>query len=129
MPDATHKPAARERCDDMTNERVDRAAFERSISEFGLSLRGENALRQAGIRTLEDVLDWTELKLRSLRNCGPVTVRRLKTIVEDSGYSLACDTPGERASEHKSSISLFRSDPSEQSKRSALGAAHVDRRN
>jgi len=82
----------------MSNRETDRAMLSTPISELGLSRRGENALKQAGIQTLQDVLEWTERELRTLRNCGPVTVSRLKSLIETAGHGFASIDLDARAS-------------------------------
>jgi len=82
----------------MSNCETDRAMLSTPISELGLSRRGENALKQAGIQTLQDILEWTERELRTLRNCGPVTVSRLKALVETAGFGFALIDLGARTS-------------------------------
>ena len=52
------------------------------ISELGLPTRACNALRSWGIDCLGDLLQWSERELRTLPNCGPITIQAIQEIRE-----------------------------------------------
>ena len=54
----------------------------------GFSRRTRNCLRNANIRTLNELLDCTEIKLLKTRNFGPASLEEIKTVLASHGLKL-----------------------------------------
>lgn len=59
-----------------------------SIAELSLSKRACNALLRAGIRTLEDAIEWSDRDLLSLPNFGRASVACLRAHIGRIAESL-----------------------------------------
>jgi DNA-directed RNA polymerase subunit alpha len=58
------------------------------VSDFELSVRSRNCLKQMNIRTLGDLLRITEPELLSYRNFGDTSLNEIKAMLEQRGLSL-----------------------------------------
>ncbi|MFQ5590479.1 MAG: DNA-directed RNA polymerase subunit alpha C-terminal domain-containing protein [Phycisphaerae bacterium] len=68
-------------------ERYD-ADLEVPITDFELSVRSRNCLRQMNIRTLGDLLRTTEAELLSYKNFGETSLNEIKAMLTQKGLSL-----------------------------------------
>jgi len=64
------------------------SALEQPISDFELSVRSRNCLRQMNIRTLDDLLRTTEAELMSYRNFGETSLSEIKAMLTNRGLEL-----------------------------------------
>jgi DNA-directed RNA polymerase alpha subunit len=67
-------------------ERGDELPLDEPIASLGLATREINSMEDAGIETIEDVLQWTPDELMGLRNFGPNTFASLMAALEKAGY-------------------------------------------
>ena len=69
------------------------------ITDFELSVRSRNCLRQMNIRTIGDLLDTTEAELLSYKNFGETSLNEVKALLNQRGLKigqslkLVADTP------------------------------------
>ncbi|PMQ00992.1 MAG: DNA-directed RNA polymerase subunit alpha [Dictyoglomus sp. NZ13-RE01] len=70
-----------------------------TLEELGLSTRAFNALRMAGINTLEDLLSKTEEELIHIKNFGQKSLQELKEKLQEKGLSLSSAKKGEETNE------------------------------
>jgi DNA-directed RNA polymerase subunit alpha len=75
-----------------------------SVEELELSLRSSNCLRDAGIRTLGDLVRKTEAEMLKYRNFGRKSLQELVDILSDLGLSFGMDvdsilSPGGKSDE------------------------------
>jgi len=59
-----------------------------TLEDLGLSTRAYNALRMAGIHTLDELLSKTEQELMNIKNFGQKSLQELKEKLKEKGYSL-----------------------------------------
>jgi DNA-directed RNA polymerase subunit alpha len=64
------------------------AVLDMSISDFELSVRSRNCLRQMNIRTLGDLLKTTEAELLSYKNFGETSLNEIKAMLAQKGLWL-----------------------------------------
>lgn len=64
------------------------AILDQPISDFELSVRSRNCLRQMSIRTLDDLLRTTEAELMSYRNFGDTSLSEIKAMLTNRGLEL-----------------------------------------
>jgi len=64
------------------------AILDQPISDFELSVRSRNCLRQMNIRTLHDLLRTTEAELMSYRNFGETSLSEIKAMLKNRGLEL-----------------------------------------
>ncbi len=62
--------------------------LETPVSDFELSVRSRNCLKQMNIRTLGDLLRTTEAELLSYRNFGETSLNEIKAMLDMKGYRL-----------------------------------------
>lgn len=60
----------------------------RIIEELDLSTRATNCLRRAGIRTVGELLDYTEMDIAKIKNCGRETLREIVNKLAELGLFL-----------------------------------------
>lgn len=65
-----------------------------SVDELELSVRSSNCLRDAGIRTLGDLVRKTEAEMLKYRNFGRKSLQELVDILADMGLSFGMDVAG-----------------------------------
>ena len=65
--------------------------LEHSVEELELSVRSSNCLRDAGIRTLGDLVQKTEAEMLKYRNFGRKSLQELVDILSDMGLSFGMD--------------------------------------
>ncbi|MGB9857102.1 MAG: DNA-directed RNA polymerase subunit alpha [Dictyoglomaceae bacterium] len=70
-----------------------------TLEDLGLSTRAYNALRMAGIHTLEDLLTKTEEELMNIKNFGQKSLQELKEKLKAKGYSLSTSEKGDESNE------------------------------
>jgi DNA-directed RNA polymerase subunit alpha len=70
-----------------------------TLEDLVLSTRAYNALRMAGIHTLEDLLTKTEEELMNIKNFGQKSLQELKEKLKVKGYSLATSEKGDEFNE------------------------------
>lgn len=58
------------------------------IEDLEFSSRVYNALKLQGLNTIEDVLGYSDLELKDLRNVGDASVREVRLTLADIGYTL-----------------------------------------
>lgn len=76
------------------HEREQRCALlDMPISDFELSVRSRNCLRQMNIRTLGDLLKTAEHELLSYKNFGETSLNEVKAMLEQKGLALGRATP------------------------------------
>jgi hypothetical protein len=63
-------------------------ALELSVNEIELSVRAANALNNANISTVGELLAFGEKRLRACRNVGNITIAELKDAMSQRGLSL-----------------------------------------
>lgn len=63
---------------------------EASIDELGLSARVYNTLRYAGIRSVDDILNYPEEKWPRIRNLGPKSMKEVVEKIRAAGYPRFC---------------------------------------
>lgn len=59
------------------------------VKDLELSVRAQNCLRDANIRTVEELAQKTEAKLGRMKNMGRGTVREIKQLLSELGMSLS----------------------------------------
>ncbi|MCO6437827.1 MAG: tetratricopeptide repeat protein [Phycisphaerae bacterium] len=64
------------------------AILDQPISDFELSVRSRNCLRQMNIRTLGDLLKVSESELLSYKNFGETSLTEIKSLLTQKGLSL-----------------------------------------
>ena len=64
------------------------ADLELPITDFELSVRSRNCLRQMNIRTLGDLLRTSEAELLSYKNFGETSLNEIKTMLSQRGLNL-----------------------------------------
>ncbi len=64
------------------------AVLDMPISDFELSVRSRNCLRQMNIRTLGDLLATTEAELLSYKNFGETSLSEITVMLDNKGLSL-----------------------------------------
>jgi DNA-directed RNA polymerase subunit alpha len=64
------------------------AVLDVPITDFELSVRSRNCLRQMNIRTLNDLLRTTEPELLSYKNFGETSLNEIKAMLTQKGFSL-----------------------------------------
>ncbi|MCS7201542.1 MAG: DNA-directed RNA polymerase subunit alpha [Dictyoglomus sp.] len=69
-----------------------------TLEDLGLSTRAYNALRMAGIHTIDELLSKTEQELINIKNFGQKSLQELKEKLKEKGYSLS-STKGEESDE------------------------------
>ena len=76
--------------DEHTQKERDRrsAVLDMPISDFELSVRSRNCLRQMNIRTLGDLLRTSEYELLSYKNFGETSLTEIKTMLTQKGLHL-----------------------------------------
>lgn len=76
--------------DDHASHQLDgcHAILDQPISDFELSVRSRNCLRQMSIRTLDDLLRTTEAELMSYRNFGDTSLSEIKAMLTNRGLEL-----------------------------------------
>ena len=62
--------------------------LETPISDFELSVRSRNCLKQMKIETIGDLLNITEVELLSYKNFGETSLREIKSILDTKGLRL-----------------------------------------
>jgi hypothetical protein len=70
------------------NERERRQHFANAFSPLQLSTLALGALRRGGIKSLNDLLAWTETELLGIRGVGKGIVREIAAAVRGAGYTL-----------------------------------------
>ena len=63
------------------------------ISDFELSVRARNCLRQMNIKTLGDLLRISESELLSYKNFGETSLNEIKAMLAQKGLTLGQGTP------------------------------------
>lgn len=69
------------------------AVLDVPITEFELSVRSRNCLRQMNIRTLGDLLKITEAELLAYKNFGETSLNEIKTMLSQKGLRLGQAAP------------------------------------
>ena len=64
------------------------AVLDTVVTDFELSVRSRNCLRQMNIRTLGDLLKTTEAELLSYKNFGETSLNEIKAMLKQKGLSL-----------------------------------------
>jgi len=64
------------------------AMLDTPVSDFELSVRSRNCLKQMNIRTLGDLLETTEAELLSYRNFGETSLNEIKAMLQQKGLRL-----------------------------------------
>lgn len=72
-----------------------RGDFAKRISEFEFSVRTANALYEANIRTVGELISCDETKLLSLKNFGKKSLSEVNRILEGEGLKLCCPKAGQ----------------------------------
>ena len=67
------------------------------VSDFELSVRSRNCLKQMNIRTLGDLLQISEPELLSYRNFGDTSLNEIKAMLDQRGLSLGQAVPAVEA--------------------------------
>jgi DNA-directed RNA polymerase subunit alpha len=65
--------------------------LKRTIDEMDLSVRSYNCLKNANILTVEELITWSETRLRGLRNFGEKSLKEIKAKLIQMGLDLAPD--------------------------------------
>lgn len=65
--------------------------LKKTIDELDLSVRSYNCLKSANILTVEEVVTWSELRLRGLRNFGEKSLKEIKEKLISMGLNLMDD--------------------------------------
>jgi len=71
------------------------ATLEQPISDFELSVRSRNCLRQMGVHTLNDLLKTTEAELLTYKNFGETSLCEIKNLLDNQHLQLGQTTPAE----------------------------------
>ncbi len=71
------------------------ATLEQPISDFELSVRSRNCLRQMGVHTLNDLLRTTEAELLTYKNFGETSLCEIKNLLDNQHLQLGQTTRGE----------------------------------
>jgi DNA-directed RNA polymerase subunit alpha len=58
------------------------------ITDFELSVRSRNCLKQMGIRTLGDILQTTEVELMAYKNFGETSLAEIKALLDQRGMTI-----------------------------------------
>ena len=78
----------------ISRERISRdAILDVPITDFELSVRSRNCLRQMNIRTLNDLLRTTEAELLSYKNFGETSLNEIKVLLTEKGLHLGQAAP------------------------------------
>lgn len=67
--------------------------LKKTIDELDLSVRSYNCLKNANITTVEEMITWSETRLRGLRNFGEKSLKEIKAKLHSMGLSLMPDEP------------------------------------
>lgn len=62
-----------------------------TIEELELTVRAQNCLRNADIRTIGDLVDKTEPEVLKIKNFGKITLTELKKVLEEMGLTFGMD--------------------------------------
>ncbi len=65
--------------------------LKKTIDELDLSVRSYNCLKNANILTVEELITWSETRLRGLRNFGEKSLKEIKAKLNTMGLSLMDD--------------------------------------
>lgn len=65
--------------------------LKKTIDELDLSVRSYNCLKSANILTVEELVTWSELRLRGLRNFGEKSLKEIKEKLISMGLNLMDD--------------------------------------
>ncbi len=65
--------------------------LKKTIDELDLSVRSYNCLKNANINMVEELLPWSETRLRGLRNFGEKSLKEIKAKLISMGLNLAPD--------------------------------------
>lgn len=83
-----------------------------SIDELILSVRAYNCLRRAGIDTIGDLLNKTELDLHKVRNLGAKSIEEIKTRLAEKGLRMKTEEEAEKERlEHEATLNEIRQIP------------------
>ena len=86
-------------------------ATEVNIVELELSKRSYNCLKDASIRTLDDLLTWSSERLFELPNFGRKSLTEIIGVLRQLGYPHFCREPEDESIEETSPVSLESGDP------------------
>lgn len=64
------------------------AVLDTPVSDFELSVRSRNCLRQMNVRTLRDLLNISEVELLSYKNFGETSLNEIKAMLDQKSMSL-----------------------------------------
>ena len=64
--------------------------MDKSVNELEFTVRAANLLNNANIQTIRDLCQHSEKDLLKYRNCGKMTIREIKTKLEELGLDLEC---------------------------------------
>jgi DNA-directed RNA polymerase alpha subunit len=67
----------------------DQALLNESISDLWFTIRTQNYLEAENIKTLGDLLQWSELKLMKTPNLGSKSIGEIKRVLAQRGLALA----------------------------------------
>jgi DNA-directed RNA polymerase alpha subunit len=67
----------------------DQALLNESISDLWFTIRTQNCLEAENIKTLGDLLQWSELKLMETPNLGNKSIGEIKRVLAQRGLALA----------------------------------------
>ena len=65
--------------------------LKKTIDELDLSVRSYNCLKNANIVTVEELITWSETRLRGLRNFGEKSLKEIKAKLGSMGLELMPD--------------------------------------
>lgn len=87
-------PEEEELQEETEEQKLMREKLKISISELELSVRSCNCLREARIKTIEDLVRKTELDMLQYRNFGKKSLAEIKKVIQDMGLSLGMKIEG-----------------------------------
>ena len=64
------------------------AHLSRSVNELELSVRAANCLKNANIKTIEDLVQKTEMEMLKTKNFGKKSLNEIKEVLAEMGLSL-----------------------------------------
>jgi DNA-directed RNA polymerase alpha subunit len=67
----------------------DQALLDSPVSDLWFTIRTQNCLQAENIRTVGELLQWSELRLMKTRNLGRKSLAEIKSILAERGLALA----------------------------------------
>lgn len=74
----------------------------RSVNELELSVRAANCLKNANIKTIEDLVQKTEMEMLKTKNFGKKSLNEIKEVLAEMGLGLGIKSDSYSPSEHTS---------------------------